>query len=323
MAPSVRSFAAMLLPVTEISLGLLFIVSGILHTRDIYTFAVVITISRILHNPEVIRIVVISITMFEVFLGCLLLLGWHRLRPFTYGIALLFIMACSSAILYVRFSKLIRQVPCVATEMTSCRFCILLNSIMFVLFAAALLLTIKKPDLWTSSKRKSIEWGRSTLALFSLVAALGTSLYAGTLATSGGSSSPETDCKGSPFCGLHFYGTTTDYHLAEGTYFVAILSAQCGHCKKVVPDLNDIAASLYEDVPVVGLCKGKREDLRELKLETQPQFPIFPIDPVLFFGLFESKLPRLLLVRDGEIKHAWEWDVPDLAEILEKAFSEE
>lgn len=127
-----------------------------------------------------------------------------------------------------------------------------------------------------------------------------------------------------PFSGYEAedaFGETHD--LGKGTYLVACLSMTCDHCMASIPDLNNLALN-PEHPPMVALGYEPREGtLEEFVGETSPVFPIRGIGNSFleFSELIDKEPPRLALIRDGHVLHAWDGHMPSeekLQKVLEK-----
>ncbi|MCH7909618.1 MAG: phosphotransferase family protein [Candidatus Hydrogenedentes bacterium] len=117
--------------------------------------------------------------------------------------------------------------------------------------------------------------------------------------------------KNRPFQRFQFSYGDREYNLGEGPYLIAMLNATCEHCIRSVPDLNVLARSpeLPEMVALMMADPGDEEaQLRQFRLETQPEFPTQLIGMLDFVEFIESAPPRLIYVKDGIEIYGWDWD---------------
>lgn len=103
-------------------------------------------------------------------------------------------------------------------------------------------------------------------------------------------------------------------NLGEGTYFVAMLSTTCDHCKDAVAELNELPLFYPDFPPIVALCLGDEPTLTEFRNETRPDFPIRLIPPLDFFGIVDGAPPSFVLVSEGRGMQNWTGTLPSEAE---------
>lgn len=99
--------------------------------------------------------------------------------------------------------------------------------------------------------------------------------------------------------------------LRRGSYLIILMDANCLHCRKTIPELNELAKA--DDLPmVIGLCMNEEKQKRSFIEEFQPNFPIGQIGEDAFWRLLgEGELPRIILFRDRRILKVWDKAVPD------------
>jgi uncharacterized membrane protein YphA (DoxX/SURF4 family) len=94
-------------------------------------------------------------------------------------------------------------------------------------------------------------------------------------------------------------------------YLLAGMDLDCGHCLELVEALNALAEE--PEIPsVIGLCINEENRRRRFMEEFEPAFPIGKISEDDFWRLLaDADLPRILYIRDGRIRQAWDQTVPD------------
>jgi hypothetical protein len=99
--------------------------------------------------------------------------------------------------------------------------------------------------------------------------------------------------------------------LTQGTHLVVLMSTDCLHCREAIFDLNELA--LIPDLPpIVALCTDDEFQCEVFVEEFQPGFPIGCVTDSLFFELLgDGNVPRILLLREGQVLHAWDDVVPE------------
>ena len=92
----------------------------------------------------------------------------------------------------------------------------------------------------------------------------------------------------------------SELNLGEGAYVVAILNADCEHCRASVAPLNEVS-QVAAFPQVVGLVMADDEDvMNEFLAVTSPQFETFTIDMATLFELvLGSAPPAFYSVVDG------------------------
>ena len=121
-----------------------------------------------------------------------------------------------------------------------------------------------------------------------------------------------------PFARFRFQLDNEEWDLGNGEYFVALLSDSCDHCAEAVAKLNELPLFFPEMPPIIGLCLGDEETLKQFQEETQPEFPTVLTDPLVFFSLIGDAPPRYTYISGGaEIGH-WDEELPNDQQLLEK-----
>jgi len=110
-----------------------------------------------------------------------------------------------------------------------------------------------------------------------------------------------------PLAVFRFERGGVEYDLGDGTYLVAMLNADCSHCRASVPALNALNDS-EELPPLVALMMGNDDSLDDFIWSTEPNFPTQLIDSLRFLDFIGSAPPRLIYSRDGQQVHFWDWE---------------
>ena len=84
-----------------------------------------------------------------------------------------------------------------------------------------------------------------------------------------------------------------------------------GHlARKAVAKLNELPLVFPEIPPIIGLCLGDEQTLKQFREETEPEFPTVLIDPIVFFSLIGDAPPRFTYISEAaEISH-WDEELP-------------
>jgi uncharacterized membrane protein YphA (DoxX/SURF4 family) len=113
-----------------------------------------------------------------------------------------------------------------------------------------------------------------------------------------------------PFAAFRFQTSEGSVDLGQGSYLVALLSMSCDHCADAVPELNDLPRFFPGFPQIVALCLGDESSRADFEDRTQPDFPLFLLEPLAFFDLIGQSPPRFVLIEDGRIIRFWDADLP-------------
>lgn len=121
-----------------------------------------------------------------------------------------------------------------------------------------------------------------------------------------------------PFSQFVFDAEGQHYDLGAGRYLVAMLNADCPHCRASVPMLNELFEA-SGDAEVIGLVSGSPGELAEFKSVTGPLFVVHGIDILAQMPLVEKSPPELIQIIDGQRVRGWTWkeDPPPVSSVLE------
>ena len=97
--------------------------------------------------------------------------------------------------------------------------------------------------------------------------------------------------------------------LSSGSYLITLFDTDCGHCQEAVLELNDIADT--EGLPdLIGLCTNDEQQRAGFVSAFEPVFPIGRINKEDFWRLLgDGDIPRIILVRDRQVKQVWDRDI--------------
>jgi hypothetical protein len=106
-----------------------------------------------------------------------------------------------------------------------------------------------------------------------------------------------------------------DVDLTRGEYLIVLIDADCTHCQESVPQLNELA-NASDLPPLVALCKNEEWKRMFFAQQFQTAFPIGQVNDKDFMRLLAAgDTPRLMLVRDRQVKQVWDKTIPNKAEI--------
>ena len=305
--------------------GFLFVAAAALKALDITPFAVQISYYGVVRDPALVKGIAIATVFVETILGVLLLLP-SRLRALVYGAVFVLLFGFSGLILYAWMFHGLEDCGCFGKYIeTSPTVSILKNALMMAILtvswgrgAARGGLAAQHRSDPSATWRKRCAVGIPSLSVVALCAVYGTfSREATTTAVSG---TVETEAQNStsgpahntdmdetrPFARFRFQLDGQEWDLGKGEYFVALLSDSCDHCAEAVAKLNELPLFFPELPPIIGLCLGDEETLKQFREETEPEFPTVLIDPLVFFSLIADAPPRYTYISEGtEITH---WD---------------
>ena len=304
----------------EILLGIFFLVSAATKVVNLEGFAVQISLYGVIKDPTLVLAAAYATVSLEALLGAAFIAA-YRIQGLIYGVATAMTIVFSGLIAYAWAYKGLEDCGCFgdAIKMTPAQS-LWKNLALLVVLGVGWYGTRSLPRLPASgSARSSVPIAAAILGL-TLVTGLGLWSNRGAEPTGISTVPPVEIDKNRPFQRFQFSYDDRDYNLGEGPYLVAMLNATCEHCIRSVPDLNVLAGSpeLPELVALMMADPGDEEaQLRQFRLETQPEFPTQLIGMLDFVEFIESAPPRLIYVKDGIEIHGWDWDdhAPGIDEI--------
>ncbi|MCH7958749.1 MAG: hypothetical protein IID08_01370 [Candidatus Hydrogenedentes bacterium] len=295
----------------EILLGIFFLVSAATKVVNLEGFAVQISLYGVIKDPTLVLAAAYVTVSLEALLGAAFIAA-YRIQGLFYGVATAMTIVFSGLIAYAWAYKGLEDCGCFgdALKMTPAQS-LWKNLALLVVLGVGWYGTKSLPRLPVSrSPRSSLPIAAAILGL-TLVTGLGLWNNPGSEGTGTSTVPPAEIDKSRPFQRFQFSYGDREYNLGEGRYLVAMLNATCEHCIASVPDLNVLALSpdLPELVALMMADSGDEEaQLRQFRLETQPEFPTQLIGMLDFVEFIESAPPRLIYVKDGIEIHGWDWD---------------
>ena len=287
----------------EVLLGLAFLASAILKAVDVNAFIVAIGLYGVVANHALQTASALGTLAVEAGLGTALLVGWRPCVA-TLGAAATLLVGFSGLILYGWIAHGISDCGCAGPLKMGPGVSLLKNGVLLVLCLTAALGLRSGPA----------KEGRGLLKIVtSLLCAAGVAGYA--YAKIEPPQSPPTAQSG-PFSEFVFESDGQKIDLGKGDYLVAMLSTTCEHCMASVEKLNQLVGSANVP-PLVGLCEGEPDSLKEFVLVTSPQFPTHLIGIQSFFSLIGKQPPRFVLIRDGHPLQTWDGEVPSAQQIAQ------
>ena len=304
----------------EIILGVFFLVSAATKVVNLDAFAVQISLYGVIENHTLLRAAAFGTVSLEALLGAGFIAA-SRFRGLFYGVATGLTIVFSGLIAYAWAYKGLEDCGCFgeALKMTPAQS-LWKNLALVMVLGAGWYGTRSLPQRSASrSVKSSLPIAAAILGL-TLVTGLGLWNNPRSNATGASTVPPAEIDKNRPFQRFQFSYDGREYNLGEGRYLIAMLNATCEHCIASVPDINILAGSpeLPELIALMMADSGDEEtQLRQFRLETQPEFPTQLIGMLDFVEFIESAPPRLIYVRDGIEIHGWDWDdrAPSIDEV--------
>ena len=312
----------------EIALGVLFIASAALKALDVYGFAVQIGAYGIIRDPVILPQLAYAMIALEAALGAALLGGW------AFGGATII----ATAALLVGFTGLIAY-AWVFKDLADCGcFGAYIKMGPGASIAKNLVLLAMAGLVWYGQRKKqlaepSVDETTPTVATVErdanrrfILATVGVVVVVGAFVMGKPApvQSPAPVTAAQPN-GAKPAGKFSEFvpemggapvPLAQGEYFLVMLSASCDHCRAVTTSLNDLITA--EGIPqIAALLMGSEEEMKDYMAVTAPQFPIQVIDTLKFMSMLETNAPPdFYIIRDGAVIRHMEAEEPGYDELL-------
>jgi uncharacterized membrane protein YphA (DoxX/SURF4 family) len=286
--------------------GIVFLAAGLMKATDLGLFARQIEAYGIVTDPVLVKVIAWFLIPVECGLGTALLVGY---RPrWTLGL---------TAALLVGFVGVTSWASLVgSTENCGCFGPWMKQTPGMESVQNLVLLAMVSTAWWIlSAVRQPGSWKKGVAVTAGCVLALAIPLITG----------DETAFKESPTAGtaapgmfdtVDVYGHGLEYvDFSIGDNLVALIGTNCAHCRESVPRLNTLTEAPH--LPdVIALCTDDEGACLEFVQELLPIFPIGHIDEDTFWRLLgDGTLPRVFLVRNGDVVHTWNESVPDVAAV--------
>ncbi|MCC6154086.1 MAG: hypothetical protein IT367_10035 [Candidatus Hydrogenedentes bacterium] len=312
----------------EIALGVLFIASAALKALDVYGFAVQIGAYGVIRDPLILPQLAYAMIALEAALGAALLGGY------AFGGATIFVTAglligLTGLIAYAWVFKDLADCGCFGSYIKMGPGASIAKNVVLLAMAGL---------VWYGQRKKqqpepSVEETAPTLATAErnanrkfILASIGVAIVAGAIAMG----KPAPPNKSTPATSTQTNGTKpagkfaefvpemggAPVPLAQGEFFLVMLSASCDHCRAVTASLNDLIS--IEGVPqIVALLMGTDDEMKDYMAATAPQFPIQVIDTLKFMSMLETNAPPdFYIIRDGAVVRHMEAEEPGYDELL-------
>ena len=305
----------------EIALGALFILSAASKALNVYGFAVQIAAYGIVRDPSMTLAIAYFMTSLEALLGVAMLAGL-RFGGLTILVTSALLVGFTGLIAYAWAFKGLADCGCFGDLVKMGPAASIAKNIVLLAMAAAVWLGARKktaPDgaeTVVEEDRRGLGPARIALASVGvLVVAIAFASGKPAPKRVDNSDTPRSDATNDKHANAPFAEYVprmggAPVALAQGEYFVAMLSASCDHCRAAAKLLNDL--SQEPGVPqIAALMMGTEDEMTDFETATDPQFPIQTIDTLKFMDLLgdATSPPCFYVIRDGkEVRHLIEQD---------------
>lgn len=312
----------------EFALGLLFIASAALKALDVYGFAVQIGAYGVIRNPVILPQLAYVMIALEAALGAALL-GGYAFGGATIVATTVLLVGFTGLIAYAWAFKGLADCGCFGSYIKMGPGLSIAKNALLLAMAGLVWYGQRK----SHQAEPSVEETAPTLPTAErdanrkfILASLGVAVVVGAIAM--GKPAPAT--KTPPVTTTQTNGAKpagkfaefvpemggAPVPLAQGEYFLVMLSASCDHCRAVTASLNDLIT--VEGVPqIAALLMGTDEEMKDYMAATAPQFPIQVIDTLKFMSLLETNAPPdFYLIRDGAVVRHLAAEEPGYDELL-------
>jgi len=108
--------------------------------------------------------------------------------------------------------------------------------------------------------------------------------------------------------------------MTTGTFFLALMSTDCAHCRESVPLLNEIVAEIDDAISICGVTANEQAEVDRFIEDNFAFYPVLNVEAERFTSLMsDAPLPQFLLIRDGQILSRWQGEVPQMRALMELA----
>lgn len=302
-----------LIRLIEVFLGIVFFISAYSKLIEINKFTVQIYSYGVIDNKLWLPWIALTVILVELSIAVLLTFGTNY-KKLLYFFVLSLLISFSGLILYGWMFHNLKDCGCFGKiEMgpgTSLIKNLLLISLIILCFTGIKKIEIPKSNSFLSTLKV-------LLLLIVIISAFITGyLKLRTEATP--IRSTQTPSSFDPLVNMKFEVDGKLYDFGKGEYLVALLSFSCDHCIEEAPKLNDY--SLFDKLPpLVAICLeetlGEKEDFIS---KVNPEFPIYSLGnkPLLFLSLIDKEPPRLIHIRNGKVLKIWDYNLPNIGEII-------
>ncbi len=301
----------------EFFMGVFFAASAASKAVNMEGFQVQIQLYGVVKDPGLVFAAAYGTVLLETLLGALFMVGL-RLRGAVAGTAALLTLVFSALIFYAWRWNGLEDCGCFGDY-------IKLSPLQSLAKNAALLGVIAWA--WYGARGDTPSWGTrvgraryvsSGMALGFIVLTLFLYYRPPVTAPKPSPSQDGTTAVSRPFAQFVFEAEGQHYDLGAGAYLVAMLNADCPHCRASVPMLNELFEA-SGDAEVVGLVSGTPGELEDFKTATEPIFAVHGIGILVQMPLLKKSPPELIHVVDGHKVAGWDWkeSPPPVSAVLE------
>jgi hypothetical protein len=318
----------------EIALGVLFIVSAALKALDVYGFAVQVAAYGIVRDPTKTLALAYTMIGLEAVLGAALL-GGIRFGGVTIMFTAGLLVGFTALIAYAWAFKGLANCGCFGSYVkTGPGASIAKNLVLLALAGLVWRGTRVVPSTFLPAAADQTAPTVKTAARGSnrrlTLAGLGILVVVGSLGLGKPAPKPINPPNVLTKAGDRATGPFAEFvpdlggapvPLAQGEFFVAMLSASCDHCRAVTQSLNDLTQTPGVP-PIAALMLGTEEEMKDYMGATNPQFPIQTLEVLKFMSLLADGVqnpPDFFIIRDGAIVRHLAAEEPTYEELLDFA----
>lgn len=312
----------------EIVLGVLFIASAALKALDVYGFAVQIGAYGIVRDPVILQQLAYAMIALEAALGAALL-GGYAFGGATIIATIGLLVGFTGLIAYAWAFKGLADCGCFGSYIKMGPAASIAKNVVLLALAGLVWCGQRKKQQAEPSADETVPTvataERHANQKF-ILASLGVAVVAGAIAM--GKPAPSTKTTATTPTqtnGTKPAGKFAEFvpemggapvPLAQGDFFLVMLSASCDHCRAVTASLNDLITTQGVP-PIAALVMGTEDEVKDYRAVTAPQFPIQVIDTLKFMSMLETNAPPdFYLIRDGAVVKHMEAEEPGYDELL-------
>ncbi|MBM3288640.1 MAG: hypothetical protein FJY92_00670 [Candidatus Hydrogenedentes bacterium] len=295
----------------EIALGALFVVSAALKALNVYGFAVQVAAYGVVREPSITLAIAYTMIAIEAILG-VALLGGMRFGGLTVACTGALLAGFTALIAYAWAFKGLADCGCFGDYVKMGPAESIAKNVVLMFMTAGVWLgtrTVPRPAPTEGGAAPEAPSRGATESRHTALAAAGVLAIAAAFAM--GKPAPKidtppappgaTDSAAAPFAKYVPDLGGAPVPLAQGEFFVAMLSASCDHCRAATQTLNELAQA--PGVPqIAALMMGTQDEMDDFIAATDPQFPFQTIDTLEFMNLLGKATapPCFYIVRDGK-----------------------
>ncbi|BBO92859.1 TlpA family protein disulfide reductase [Desulfosarcina ovata] len=101
-------------------------------------------------------------------------------------------------------------------------------------------------------------------------------------------------------------------------FLLVLMSTECGHCREVVPLLNDITAEMGERIPVYAVAANPKPDIDRFVEENCTFYPVLAVEEKSLIALMgDEPLPQYLFIHNGQVADRWFAMPPEVQALID------